>query len=153
MAVQGQRDNENKPFIIGDEGEARRVTFARDVTRSSADIERYTVVTRNPTTGLWWAYTDVDAVDGTQWPQGIVMETVDGAALHLANITDVAVLKGNALCDEDQLVLENSLTLASIIDFDDAGSDLNQINTTIEQELRKLNIRFADTIDITELEA
>jgi len=153
MAVQRQTNNENKPFILGDDGEARRVTFGRDQTRTSADIERYTVVTRNPSSGLWYAYTAVDAVDGTQVPMGIVMETVDGAALHAGNVTDIAVLKGNALCDVEQLVLENSLTLADIINWVDDNGDDVQINTTIEQELRKLNIRFADTIDTTEVEA
>jgi hypothetical protein len=154
MAVQGQRDNTNKPFIMKGEGIAKSVTFAQDTGRSSKDIERFTVVTRNPSTGKWWAYTDVDAVDGTQWPQGIVMETVDGASLHAGDVEDIAVMKsGPVVCDEEQLVLENSLALSDIINWADDNSDDVQFNSTIEGELRKLGLEFASTVDTTELEA
>jgi hypothetical protein len=145
MAVQGLRDNENKPFIIGGPGVSKRGTFAQDADRDG-DLEIHTVVAQNKTTGYWYPIIDLDATDGTQYPSGIVMATITEAALQAGDVEDVPILKGNAIIDGGQLVIEDDLTLDSIILVP------TNIAKTIEDELKAIGIFVADdNIDTTEL--
>jgi hypothetical protein len=145
MAVQGLRDNTNKPFITGYGGIAKRGTFARDADRDG-DIAIHTVVTQNKSSGLWYPYTDLDAKDGTQHPRGIVMATVTEAALIAGDVENVPILKGNAIVDEAQIVLENDLELTDVVIVPTNNAK------SIEDELNELGIFFADdNVDTTEL--
>jgi hypothetical protein len=143
MAVQASRDNSNKPFIIGGPGVSKLGTFVQDADRSG-DIEIYTVVAYNPTSGLWEPLTDVTATDGTQFPRGIIMQTITEAEIKAGNVANVPILKGNAIVDSEQLVLENSYVLSDIINVP------TNYNTCIEDELKHIGIFCSSTIDTTE---
>jgi hypothetical protein len=53
---------------------------------------------------------------GANLPQGIyVGDAVTGAALVAADVTGADIIVADCIVDEDQLVLENSLTLATVM--------------------------------------
>jgi hypothetical protein len=144
MAVQQLSNLSNKPFIIGEPGIAKSCTFAREAQRSG-DLEQFTLVAYNPSTGYWVPLTNVAATNGTQHPAGIVLKTVTEAALQADNVENIPVLIGNAIVDADQLVYENSVTLGDIIRVPTNNAK------TVERELNELGIFCGDTIDTTEL--
>ena len=118
-------------------------TVAQDAARSG-DLAKYTVMAQQTADGKWVPLTDVAATDGTAKPAGISLTLITEADIK-AGDTKAVILVGDFIFDKNQLVLENSLTLATAIG---AGVEL----TTIERELRKLGIYAEDTIDIQSFE-
>jgi hypothetical protein len=146
MAVQNRVDNVNKPFILTGDGVTKRATVAQDAGRT-ADMERNTVMAYDPTNANWVPWTDETATDGTQYPKGILLATLATAEIVAADVEDVPILVGKDITvDQDQLVIENSLTLATIVNIP-AG-----FNTSCEDLLRYTGIWMQDTIDIDDLE-
>ena len=144
MAVQGTRNNVNKPFIVGGQGYVKRGTVAQIPGRGTTAMAIHTLMGYNPSTKKWVPYTNVSATDGTQRPCGILMQSLTAASLVAGDVTDVAILIGNAVIDDGLLVLENSVTLASIITVP------TNVAITVEDAMRQAGIYCASTIDITE---
>ena len=54
--------------------------------------------------------------DGSDLPSGIILDTLTAAQLVAADVTGVPVLiGGNIICDTNQIVLENSLALTTVV--------------------------------------
>ena len=110
----------------------------------SGAIAQYTVMAQyssGTNVGKWAPYDDVTDTDGRAYPSGILLQAITEAAIKAGDV-DAPILVGGAIYDEDQLVLENSYTLATIIATGTVYS------TTVGRELRKLNLIDEDTIDI-----
>jgi len=79
-------------------------------------------------------------VNGEASVAGIYIgDDILAATLVASDVTDAVMLKGDAYFDKNQLVLENSLTLASVLPS----------GKTVEQELAALGLLAEDTIDIS----
>lgn len=117
MANQARLNVQNQGFILY--GNARiedGQTVVQDAGRGAADMVRYTVMAKDPTTGKWTSLTDVAAVDGTSVPRGILVHTIAAADIVAGDVTGVEIWVGGSIdVSEEQLVLENSLTLATEI--------------------------------------
>ena len=143
MAVEQKTDLANKPFILFGPGIIKSAqTVAQDAGRTT-DMEFGTVMAYNPTTELWEPFTDETATDGTGHPQGFLQRTLETADIVAGDVDDVPILVGDACVDEDQIVIENSLTLATICNVP-AG-----LNKSVEQMLRLLGLFAETTIDTT----
>jgi hypothetical protein len=148
MVVEARLNISNIPFIrqglpmalIKD-----NETFIQDAGRSG-DLVAHTVVAYNPTTTKWVPFTDETATNGQQYPRGIILDTLTEAAIKAGDVTGVRVLVGDAVVDEDNLVIENSKTLATIINVP------TNYNSTVEDELRKINIFMQNTVDVASFE-
>jgi len=142
--VQVKTDLENKPFILALMGLVKSAqTVAQDLARV-ADLVFGTLMAYNPTTGKWVPFTDETAVDGTQIPKGIIMRTISAADLVAGDVVNMPILVGNAIIDDAQLVIENSKTLATVVN---SPAGLSQ---SVEDLLRWAGIFMESTIDITE---
>ena len=92
----------------------------------------------------WEPFTDETETDGTQWPRGIIMKTYAQADIVAGDIADVPIVAGGMglVIDDGQLVIENSKTLATVINVP-AGT-----NKTVETVLREIGIFVQVTVDI-----
>jgi hypothetical protein len=143
MGVQRKTDLSNKPFILSLLSFSKDAeTVAQDAGRG-ADMLVNTLMAYNPTTAKWEPFTDETATDGTQYPRGILLRTLAQADIVAGDVEDVPILVGEAICDLAQLVIENSKTLATVINIP-AG-----FNTSVEDYLRLLNIYMESVIDTT----
>lgn len=91
-----------------------------------------------------WGPLDVEALDGLHIPKGIFMgDALTAAAIVAGDVDDQPIIiGGNVYVDENQIVLEGSATLDTVISTGD----------TIRNELLKLGIISEDTIDISSYE-
>jgi hypothetical protein len=83
--------------------------------------------------------------DGSSLPSGVILQSIPAASLVAGDVTAVLVLKGgNIVCDKNQVVLENSLTLSDVV--------TSQFKT-IEAVLEDRGIWLTDSIDISSPQA
>lgn len=145
-AVQQKTDLSNKPFIQSGESLVKSgQTILQDGGRST-DMEFGTLLAKNPTSGKWVPFTDETAVDGTAHPRGILMRQIDAADIVAGDVEDVPVMVGKTVTiDVQQLVIENSKTLATIVNVPAT------LNASVEDLLRLTGIFVETTVDITEL--
>lgn len=147
MAVQRSTDLTNKPFILMGPGMSKaQEVVVQDAGRSTA-MAIFTLMSYDPATAKWHPFTDETATDGTQFPRGILMKSLTAAEIVAGDVADVPILVGDAIVDQNQVVIENSKTLATVINAP-AG-----LNITVEENLRTIGIFCQDTIDITAPEA
>lgn len=143
MAVQRKTDIANKPFILTLMALIKGAeTVVQDAGRSG-DMVINTLMAKDPATGKWTSFTDETATDGTQFPRGILLRTLTEAEIKAGDVSDVPILVGDAVIDSAQLVIENSKTLATVINAP-AG-----INVTVEDFLSQISIWMESTIDTT----
>lgn len=147
MSVQTRQDNVNFPFIrAGTTYTKESQTVVQDAGRSGA-MAKNTVMAYDPATSKWNSFTDETATDGTQFPRGILLATLSEAEIKAGDVVNVPILVGGCCTvDLDLLVIENSKTLATVINVP-AG-----LNTTVELELRKLGIFVEAGIAVDRLE-
>ena len=146
MSVQNSANVTNFPFILdGNSKDKPLETIAQDAGRT-VDLARYTLMSYNPTTTKWVPFTDETATDGTQIPSGIVLATVEYEAIVAGDVEDVPILIANAEFDQNQLVIENSKTLATIVNVP------TSLNKSVEELLRWAGLIASDTIPIDEFE-
>ena len=95
--------------------------------------------------GLAATLTQGDGYDGTEIPSGVILETIEAADLVSGDVTDIKVgIGGSAVVfREGFLVLENSLTMASVVESQ---------NKTIERLLREISIYPQETQAIESLQ-
>lgn len=116
MAMQNKLDISTRPFILHSYPANRRKVTIKQNTERTTVLAPYTVLARIAATGLYVPLTDVEAVDGSAIPAGIYIgEPITAAALVAGNVVDCPILTSGARFDEGQLVLENSLTLETVV--------------------------------------
>lgn len=145
MGVQNRTDFTNVAFVLHGTGRVKVGTVLQDAGRSGAMV-RHTLMQRNPATLKWQSFTDETATDGTQWPRGILMADLTEAEIKAADVLNVPILIGGVIVDKNALVIENSKTLATVINVP------TNINTTVEDFLAMVGIHFQDTDDIDSFE-
>lgn len=144
MAVQAQTDFTVKPFILSGMALIKSAqTVLKDAGRSG-DMVINTLMAYNPTTAKWVPFTDETATNGTQIPKGILRRTLTEAEIQAADVADVPILVGDAIVDPAQLIIENSKTLATVVNI---PANLNQ---SVEDLLRWTGLYVETVIDITE---
>jgi len=147
MAVENRADYSNVPFIrhgiaITKDSE----TLLKDAGRS-VPLVYGTLMTKVSASQKWVPFTDETATDGTAIPLGIyVGDDVTAAALVADDVVDAPVLVGQAVIDKNQLVIENSKTLATVITV--GTTDIRNV----EDHLANIGIFAEDTVDIDEFE-
>lgn len=117
MAVQARLDNTNLPFVLyGIALSVANAVLLQDAGRS-ADLVCGTVMAKSASTGKWAPLTDLASTTGSALAQGVyVGPTIASADIVAGDVTDLSIIIGEAVFDTQQLVLENSLTLGSIIE-------------------------------------
>jgi hypothetical protein len=143
MAIQASSNISNLPFIIGTEKAYSKdaEVVVQDAGRSTA-MAIYTLMVQDPATEKWNSFTDETATDGTELPQGILMKALTAAEIVAGDVSDVPILiKGTV--DEQQLVIENSKTLAT---------EITSQQLTVERYLGGMGIYVRDTTAIDAFE-
>jgi hypothetical protein len=111
----GRTDQDVTPVLrLGDALIRDNETLLQDAGRTG-DLEKYTVLSRNPTTRKLVPLTNVAATDGTEIPVGLSAQSADEADIIAGDITGFQLYIKTGRIDEDSIVLENSLTLDSVI--------------------------------------
>jgi len=98
-------------------------TASQDAQRATA-VANLTVMAKD-STGKLIPLTDNTAVDGTQIPVGILRGSIPAADLVAGNVTNVEMYIEGKYFNEDDITLENSLTLASEITVDTYTADVD----------------------------
>ena len=116
MAMQNQLDLSSRPFIIYNYPSNRKKgTIKQNATRATV-LKQYTVLGKIAATGLYVPLTSATATDGSAIPAGIYIgEDIAAATLVAGNVTDCPILTSGARFDAGQLVIENSLTLNTVV--------------------------------------
>ncbi len=153
MNVQASQDNSSVPFIrfakpaVIDE----LAVLSQDAGRTTV-LASKTLMAKIAATQKWEPFTDETATDGTAIPQGIyVGPDITAAALVAGDITDNQILVGAALIDKNQLVIENSKTLDTVINATGAADNINI--KTVRDYLADKGLFVEDTTDISEFQA
>lgn len=121
MTVQSQIDLDTTPFILYTFPSSRKddAVLLTDGSRSTP-LAPYTLMAQISASEKWVPWTDIAAVDGSAIPSGIFLPSdiqgaITAAELVAGDVTDVPILKFGAKFDEDKLVMENSLTLETVL--------------------------------------
>jgi hypothetical protein len=139
MSVQVSQNTANQAFVLmGPALTLEDQTFAQDAVRG-ADLEPYTVLAKVSASGKWVPFTDETAVDGSDRPLGISTKKIEQADLVAGDVADQVVYVQIPLLDKNQLIIENSKTLATVI---------TSLKITVEEALRQTNIFVEDTVEI-----
>lgn len=152
MAVQTRTDNLNKPFVLfGDAFTEPDAVLEQDAGRSAV-LAYGTLMAKVAASQTWVPFTDETATDGSAIPLGIYIgPEVAAAALVAGDVVDSPILVGHHITiDVDQLVIENSKLLTTIINAT-GGAD-NIFTQTVKDYLANVGIYTEATIDITGLE-
>lgn len=116
IPVQKQQDNDTSDFIIFSLP-ALNITdaiFLQDGGRS-VDLEPFTLLAKQASSGKWRAYADEAATDGTAIPQAIYLgPAIASADIVAGDVFDIPILVAGAWFDENRLIIENSKTLETI---------------------------------------
>jgi len=117
MAVQGRSDFTNYAFWLSGRLVHCDSEVIAQIGGRSTDFLRYTLMAQNATTGKWVPLTSLTAQDGTNTARGIyVGDQIPAAQLAAGDVANCPIVVGGDLTtfDASQLVIENSLTLASV---------------------------------------
>jgi hypothetical protein len=156
MAVESRLDLTNYPFFLSGRLIHRdNETVKQDAGRTTP-LKRYTLMAQVAATGKWVPLTDVAALDGSNTARGIyVGDDISAAALVAGDVTACPIVVGGDLSTFDgaQLVLENSLTLASVCSDDPAGADNGAVNVRrISDDLARIGLYAESAVDIENFE-
>jgi hypothetical protein len=116
-------------------------TVVQDAGRSGAMV-KHTLMAQVAASGKWTSFTDETATDGTQYPRGILLADLTEAEIKAGDVANVPILAEGVVYDLNQLVIENSKTLATVINV-----PVN-FNHRVDAYLALCGITFQDTIDI-----
>jgi hypothetical protein len=112
---QGRIDQDVTPILRFGESLIRdNETLLTDGGRSG-DLVKYTVLSRNPTSRKLVPLTDIAATDGTEIPVGLSAQSATEAEIQAGDVTGFQLYVKVERIDEASIVLENSLTLDSVI--------------------------------------
>lgn len=150
MAVQDRVDQKNFPFILSGQSLSKdNETILQDAGRATP-LARFTVMARIAASLKWVPLTDVTAVDGTAIARGIYLgDDIAAADLVAGDVVGAPILVGGGCTvDTQQLVLENSVTLADVVVAAVAAVGTH----VVEDDLAAFGIFVESTLDIDELE-
>lgn len=151
--VQVQTDNSTRPFILESLFLVNRddQIILQDGGRSTPLLQK-TLMAKIVAGGKWVPFTDETATDGTAIPRGIYMgPDILAADIVAGDVPDVLIYTGGFIMDEDQLIIENSKLLTTIINPSDATNKI--FIQTVRDALESLRIYGKQTIAISEFEA
>lgn len=158
MAVQNRVNQTNFPFFLGGAPIAKDgQTILTDGARATA-LAPYTVMAQVAASRKWVPLTDVTAAaTGENTARGIYLgDSIPAATIVAGDVPNcIIAVGGSSGCsvDAQQLVLENSLTINSVVSDDPAGADNGVVNVRrIEDDLARIGIFVKNTIDIDGLE-
>lgn len=149
MAVQNSIVNRNKPFIL------TGLAFSRGDQILFTDAGRTTpllfgtLLAKIAATQKWVPFISETATDGSAFPQGVYIgPDIAAADIVAGDIADLSVLVGGGgvSVDADQVVIENSKTLNTIIDA------VTVTARTVKDQLSFRGIFIEDTIEISSQE-
>ena len=153
MSVQAESNNSSVPFIrlanpaVIDE----EAVLSQDAGRTTV-LASKTLMAKIAATQKWEPFTDETATDGTALPQGIyVGPDITAAALVAGDVVDNQILVGAALIDANQLVIENSKTLDTVINATGGADNINI--KTVRDYLADKGLFVEDTTDISGFQA
>ncbi len=153
MSVQASSDNSSVPFIrfanpaVIDE----EAVLSQDAGRSAV-LASKTLMAKIAAPQKWEPFTDETATDGTAIPQGIyVGPDIAAADLVAGDVVDNQILVGAALIDKNQLVIENSKTLDTVINATGGADNINI--KTVRDYLADKGLFVEDTTDISGFQA
>lgn len=117
MSVQARSDNTNLPFVLHGLAVSVSNGILLQNAGRTADLKFGTVMAKSASTGKWAPLSDLASTTGSALPQGFyVGPDIPFADIVAGDVTDLSIIVNDAIVDIQQLVLENSLTLDSIID-------------------------------------
>ena len=119
MAVQARTDQDNRSFILSGDGfKETDAVFLQDAGRGAVALVFGTLVAKVASTGKYVPFTDETATDGTAIPAGIFIgNNITGAALVAGDVIDQVILVGGSVTiDVNQLTIENSKLLTTVIE-------------------------------------
>lgn len=136
MALESKVTLDSTGFILGGSGNFKDdQTIQQDAGRGSADMLQNTVMVIDAADLKLKPMTVLTDVTSESNPVGLLMATIDAADIVAGDVTNQKLLVGgNIQVDEDKIVLENSLTLASLITVPTGAQK------TIRQALQDLGI-------------
>jgi len=116
MAVQGRADLTTEPLILTENSLVKSETIIQIGARAVPLLQN-TVMAKIAASGLWTPFINVAGVDGSAIPRGIYLgEDIPAADLVAGNVTDVPILVGNAVVNEDKVVFDaGTLNAESVI--------------------------------------
>lgn len=147
MNVQASIQNKILAFVLGGLNITRNDAIIVQDAGRSIPLLFGTLMCKVAATQKWTTFTDETATDGTANPQGIYLGAdITAAAIVAGDVVDVAICVGEALIDVNQLVIENSKTLDTII-------GVTSVNArTVRDQLAFRSIFAEDTINISNFE-
>lgn len=151
MSLQTFLNNSTVPFIRYGLGATDNDAVVFQDAGRSGNLLAGTVMSKIAATGKWVPFTDETAVDGSAIPLGVLMGMdILEADIIAGDVVDIPILVGaGVFIDQNQLVFENSLSLATVIGSAVTAPILVQ---TAKEYLANVGIRVEDTVDITSFE-
>lgn len=148
MAVQSRVNNTTVPFIRNGDTFVKENETLLTIGGRSTDLVKYTLVAQIAATKKWAPYTDETATDGTAIAKGVYLgDDIPAADIAAGDVTGLAILVGGCCAvDKDQLVIENSKTLDTVV-----GAATVEAHR-VEDDLNEIGIFPEDTEDIDEFE-
>ena len=151
MTVQVSLNNDNSPFILAGRALTEGAeTIAQDAGRA-VPLAFGTLMAKVAVSRKWVPFTNEAALDGTAIPQGVyVGPEIAAADLVAGDVVDAPILVGGSvIIDKDQLVIENSKTLNTVITIGGTGNtDLR----TVKDRLKGMGIFVQDVNSISGFE-
>jgi len=146
MSVQSTINNKVLAFILTGLGISRVDAVLLQDAGRTVDLVFGTLMAKVAASQKWVPFTDETATDGTARPQGIFIGgDIAFADLVAGDVLDSSILVGDAVIDINQLIIENSKTLDTII-----GALVEQ--RTVRDELAFRGIFAEDTVTISNFE-
>ena len=152
MTVQSSINNNTGPFLRFPNPGAldTEVIIFQDAGRSAV-LAPFTLMAKIAATQKWVPFTDETAVNGSAIPAGIyVGPEILAATIVAGDVTDIQMLVGAAFIDLNQLVIENSKTLDTVINATGGADNINI--QTVRDYLANRGIFVEDTVDISGFE-
>ena len=152
MTIQSRSNNSSVPFIrFAYPGALEQLAIILQDAGRSAVLAFGTVMAKVAATQKWVPFTDETAVNGSAVPAGIYIgPDIAAADIVAGDVTENQILVGAAFIDLNQLVIENSKTLDTVINAT-GGAD-NILIQTVRDFLANRGIFAEDTVDISSFE-
>ena len=147
MAVQSRADFNSKKFFLGRQGGVTKMKETIiQIGAHSCDLVQFTLMAQIAASEKWIPWTTVTAVDGTAYPTGIYTgDDIPEATIQAGDVTDRMILVFDMEFDEGMLVIENSLTLATVIATSDATNVYQKMTARLWLLGRKLMPRLTNS--------
>lgn len=147
MNVQVLTNINTQSFIKEGNVRIKNGIFKQDAGRSGA-LVAFTLLAWDSASLKWVVFEDETAVDGTQTPKGISFRALTEAQIIAGDTPDFTVyyLGEPGVFDEDQLTIENSLTMDTVV-----TSPTGQ-NQTVRQHLEDIGLIGNTVVDVTSFE-